>query len=416
MTLLKRKSLNKTTLSSGLNAIPGMRKIYGVTLVELMMAITIGSIVALGISSVYTSSKRSFKLQEEFSRLQENGRFAMSYIARFVRSAGYSGCSSALADSMLNNIENPNEEFKFQTGIEGYEAAGTAPGETVPALDKYPSVTATTNDFATISSNISASLITKIKPLPKTDILAARVAASSGVEITVNNDAANFRINYTGGDGNGECGANGDRLSGICPGETLIISDCKKSLAFVVTSTGYTAAAGPNPAYVQINHAKTAPNGVINDKTSFQGGPEYEFDKGSELVKVTTKFFYVGKGSTGPALFVKDSNYTQAQELVEGVENLQVLYGEDTDDDYIPNRYVPADIVTDFAKVTAVRLSILLRSVKELPWRTAVEKPQLLGGTDSDSDTITTITSPEDKRLRRTMSMTIKLRNRAFKL
>ena len=48
------------------------RKQRGVTLVELMIAITIGSIIMVGISSVYTSSKRSYKLQEEFSRLQEN--------------------------------------------------------------------------------------------------------------------------------------------------------------------------------------------------------------------------------------------------------------------------------------------------------------------------------------------------------
>ena len=42
----------------------------GITLVELMVALVVSSIVLLGVATVYSSSKRSYKLQEEFSRLQ----------------------------------------------------------------------------------------------------------------------------------------------------------------------------------------------------------------------------------------------------------------------------------------------------------------------------------------------------------
>ena len=389
------------------------KRFLGVTLVELMIAITIGSIVALGIGSVYTSSKRSYKLQEEFSRLQENGRFAMNFIARFVRGAGNYGCSSALGN-MINNIEEQSEELLFQTGIEGYEAIGTAPGSTPAALLESPSVTTTTTDFASITSDITSTLINKLKPLPRTDILVARAGESSGIEILVNNDSATFRITYTGGYGGGGCGGGEDKLSGICAGDQLLISDCKKSVAFVVTSTHYMTGSPPD---VKINHSATTTGGLTNGETSFQAGaagPEYEFETGSEIVRMTTKFFYIGKGVNGPALFVKDGLSTAGVELVEGVENLQILYGEDLDADNIPNRYVPANRVLNFADVTAIHVSLLLRSVKNLPWRTAQEKPYLLGGvTDA---TATKITSPEDKRLRRTMSMTIKLRNRAFTL
>ena len=87
------------------------QKQHGVTLVELMIAITIGSIIMVGISSVYTSSKRSYKLQEEFSRLQENGRFAINHITRFVRSAGYSGCASGLNN--IDTIMNDSDKIEF---------------------------------------------------------------------------------------------------------------------------------------------------------------------------------------------------------------------------------------------------------------------------------------------------------------
>lgn len=392
-------------------------KVYGVTLVELMIAITIGSIVAIGISSVYTSSKRSFKLQEEFSHLQENGRFAMNYIARFVRSAGYSGCSSAL-DSMVNNLDSNDEEFLFRTGVEGYEADKTAPSDNLVTLEEYPSIASSSAaDYVSISSSISATLFAKLDPLPHTDIIAARVAESSGIEIIDDTDSANFHVNYTGGLGNGACSTGDDRLSGICPGDTVLISDCKKSLLFLVTKAD-PAATPTSPTEVLIVHSGNASaTGIKNVKSSFTtaaAGPEYEFETGSEIVKMTTKFFYIGEGKTGPALFVKSGEETVGTELVEGIENLQVLYGEDTDADNIPNRYVPATNVVNYANVTAVRLSVLLRSVKNLPWRTATSKPYLLGGSTAGS--ATTINSPSDKRLRRTMSMVIKLRNRAFSL
>ena len=133
------------------------------------------------------------------------------------------------------------------------------------------------------------------------------------------------------------------------------------------------------------------------------------------VMRVSTKVFYVGKGTNGPSLFMKQAN-GDGIELVEGVENMQVLYGEDTDatPDNIPNRYVAATDVADFANIVAVRVSILLRSVKELPWRTETSKTYYLGG--MDDDTAVRVASPSDKRLRKVMTTTIKVRNRAFSL
>ena len=201
----------------------------------------------------------------------------MNYISRFVRGAGYYGCSSAL-NSMVNNHENPTEELLFQTGIEGYEAAGTAPDEVVPALNEYPTASTAAANYANLSSNISAALIAKIAPLPRTDILAARVGDSSGIEITENNESANFRVNYTGGEGLNGCGPGSDRLSGICPGDSLIISDCKKSLAFVVSDVD--GLPGTNHTEVKILHKSGT---VVNGKKNIEGpfvaaGPEYQFE------------------------------------------------------------------------------------------------------------------------------------------
>ncbi|MSQ50455.1 MAG: prepilin-type N-terminal cleavage/methylation domain-containing protein [Betaproteobacteria bacterium] len=61
----------------------------GFTLVELMVAMTLGLVIVLVVAQVFLSSKESFNAVEQLSRLQENARYGMSQMARVIRSAGY---------------------------------------------------------------------------------------------------------------------------------------------------------------------------------------------------------------------------------------------------------------------------------------------------------------------------------------
>lgn len=79
----------------------------GISLVEIMVALTITLVLTLGLASVYLGSKRSYVFQENMSVIQENGRFAIEQIARDIRMAGYvSGECGTITD--LNNIIRPN--------------------------------------------------------------------------------------------------------------------------------------------------------------------------------------------------------------------------------------------------------------------------------------------------------------------
>lgn len=49
--------------------------------------------------------------------------------------------------------------------------------------------------------------------------------------------------------------------------------------------------------------------------------------------------------------------------LAEGVEDMQVLYGLDIDDDGIANRYVPANNVADWNEVVSMRITLLINSI-----------------------------------------------------
>jgi len=83
---------------------------------------------------------------------------------------------------------------------------------------------------------------------------------------------------------------------------------------------------------------------------------------------------------------------TQIEEIVEGVEDMQFLYGEDSDDDGTPNRYVDSATVTDWNNIVSIRIELQVRSIE---------------------DNVTAkLTAFGDRKLRRTFTTSIALRNR----
>ena len=61
----------------------------GVTLIELMIALLISSLLVLAMVFLFLSGRSSFVTQEQLARQQENGRFAWQLITRELQQAGY---------------------------------------------------------------------------------------------------------------------------------------------------------------------------------------------------------------------------------------------------------------------------------------------------------------------------------------
>jgi type IV pilus assembly protein PilW len=61
----------------------------GFTLVELMVALAIGAFIILGATAVFLSTLRSYQVQNGSSEMSDSGRYALQYLARHVRMAGY---------------------------------------------------------------------------------------------------------------------------------------------------------------------------------------------------------------------------------------------------------------------------------------------------------------------------------------
>lgn len=67
----------------------------GLSLMELLVAMTLGFMLLAGIGTVYLSSKQTYRTQEANARVQETGRFALEMIARNLRQAGAQGSMPA---------------------------------------------------------------------------------------------------------------------------------------------------------------------------------------------------------------------------------------------------------------------------------------------------------------------------------
>jgi type IV pilus assembly protein PilW len=70
------------------------RRQYGMTLIELMVALAIGAFLMIGAITVFMQSRTTFRITESLSRLQENARFALESIEPDIRMAHYWGLTA----------------------------------------------------------------------------------------------------------------------------------------------------------------------------------------------------------------------------------------------------------------------------------------------------------------------------------
>lgn len=95
----------------------------GFTLVEIMIALLIGVFLLGGVMGVFLNTKQTYSVQEALSRLQENGRFAMDFLAKDIRMADYRVCQTPTPPSFpppsLINVG-------LDTAITGTEGAADA--------------------------------------------------------------------------------------------------------------------------------------------------------------------------------------------------------------------------------------------------------------------------------------------------
>jgi type IV pilus assembly protein PilW len=330
----------------------------GFSLVELMVAMTLSLVLLAGALSILYSSRLTFTENERLARIQEAGRTTMELIMRDLRSAGFQGCSRPVdPDDFQNALVNPTTLlWNFTAPIQGYDANA---GAWTPALDALVPLATTGSDVLVIRTTRQG------QPMFRTN---AATAAVGTISVDVPPGAS------------------------IPDNTTMLIGDCRFSTVFL--ATGY----APAGATAQITHTDVGAN-PANATTSLNN----TFLVDATVVPVDTVIYYVRPGTNGPALWQR-VGAQNPQLLIEGVENLQIRYGVDTNGDLVVDQYVAAAAGTNWANVISVSIAALIRSEVE-------------SGVERDSRTYsllgTNVGPFNDRRQRSIFTTTVALRNRA---
>ncbi len=288
--------------------------VKGLSLIELMVALLIAAFLMLGLVQIFSASSAASRLSEGMARTQESGRFALDFLQRDIRMAGHFGCVNDQAHFVKERGDlvqhlgvglATTHPLNFTFSVQGFEANGTEPGDSsqlgAPTGGWVPA----------LSPQIAA-----LNPLPGSDIIVLRFLAPAGVPVTGIAGAPGAEALQVSAQGWASL-----TRDGVATPTLFAVADCNQVDVFPGGGVGGGGGAtvtvvGSNPATELASRYTAQPAGQ------------------TMLYRADSLVYYVARGASGvPALWRARANAAgnyNAEELVEGVESLQFLYGQDS--------------------------------------------------------------------------------------
>lgn len=123
---------------------------YGLSLIELMVAIALSALLMLGVTRMFADSLSSNATDTALSEIRESARIAMELLKADIRQAGFQGdCVPSTASSL------PNSVLDFATqSIGGTETAGTGSDELMVFFASDTLAEADVTDFSDNNGNV----------------------------------------------------------------------------------------------------------------------------------------------------------------------------------------------------------------------------------------------------------------------
>jgi type IV pilus assembly protein PilW len=303
----------------------------GLTLVELMVALTIGLFLTLGLMLMMSDSSRTFKIQDDYARMQENAVSSLRYVADSLRHTGFFG-HLAITDTLelfgaIGTIDAPNCGNAFTTNVPLFGYSGLTPA----------SVTGTVPCIASANFQAGPVLITRLATgtavadsLAPLGFLTAELAAIAAT--------TPHALYVQTGTGNGTIFRAADYGS------------LTSSPRLQTYPNGHHAPVFPYQMHVYYIRPCSRPAGATCSATDDSGRPI------PTLVRQEIETYAGG-------------NRWVERPLAEGVERLGLLYGLDLNPapngDGIADRYVadPLTVSPDgWTRVVSIRVTLLVRS------------------------------------------------------
>jgi len=311
------------------------KSIIGLALVELMIAITIGSILTAGVIQIFISNKDAYKLNEQYSLLQENGRRTLSRMGYSIMMADHWGIMSTF--DVGTQMEAASTVKTAITGIGNCDGGwildtGTTNGDVVvTGVRGYEGENTLAN--VVTNSGLPSGCLVDSEYVANSDIVVLRYA-DAGQVVAKANLADTSEPNYA---------------------DTVFIRGGINNINKVI-----------------FPFTEVTLGGDVADLGTLDVDGVYNYPYSIELYYLrscTNKDTIAGCLDNKPALVhLRLSNETgNAPEFIEevvaeNIEQLQFLYGVDLNNDGNLDAYSNADSVLDWAQVISVSVSFISRT------------------------------------------------------
>jgi len=331
----------------------------GFTLIEVLIALAIFSVVIAGVTEVFVNSNKSYLMQDDIATMQQNIRIAKMFIERDVRMAD--------ASFIFENGVGDGSSDKLNIGyVEFLEnACGPDPDET--------------DDIDRPCSELSNLTLKGDMP-------------ASSSEAIVYEDLKGSSSDWADG-----CYCGGETYESPSYGFQAEIST-PKGYDPATADTFYLTQVQPNSDKIQNRPFEGSPNQIVN------GYPDRSIIK-----------FYIPQSRIETSYEINNGELLRGDQVIaDQVEDLQFAFCGDFDDDGITNPEEPADWfngeledgdlpAADKALVKYVRITLLGRTSKE--HGITDTRPTIEDHAEADA---------KDKFNRRLLQTTVQMRNASF--
>lgn len=300
----------------------------GFTLVEAMVAMVIGLLLAIVAGAIFVESRQSFRLQDNFAQIQEGGRAVLEDVTKELRKAGSYGC------------------FRWKDDPTGIELKAKIPNSSA-------------GDFP-IPTNGGALAFEKVWDVRGGPVAGLAVPTGSGITVAAGTDYV--QVMY------GQPVANvADASYGLAAapalvpiplnhsiqvaiGQPFLVSDCDSMTLLRTDSNGtvssLTQGAGnnPNSPAVTSNHAQ-----------------------GSTVMTFQVTAFFVGTDASGvKSLYRWDvAGNSAPQPMVANVDDMRVIFGIDggtANPGTTVSTWAPGGSTTPWNRIITVAVHLVMRS------------------------------------------------------
>ena len=301
-----------------------MKQKLGLSLLELMLALAIGAVLIVGIVQTFNASKAAYRITEEFARLQENTRSSLSLIASDIRMAGLVPCGKTPISNNLINIQQDDWwGHLLQYGMRAYD--GDISKTELPVAIRHQAIKGSDVLIIYRAGNQTASV--DHTSIDKQKLILKRKQSQDWLE----------------------------------DGSLLMVCDTLHTTLFQASDISHN---NQSTITIASTAAQVQPGNTTHEI-------DHSYSQGAQVANYEPSIYFIAKSVSedGYSLFREYLNISKGkltsrrEELVTGVENMQLQFGLDLNaEDGIADEYFSASHINEhymWADVLSVKVGLL---------------------------------------------------------